>query len=52
MWFHLPYYYVSPRRGIRFVLHGVSDRALSLSSFLSFFRKYLFGITRPLLERE
>ena len=23
--------YVSPRRGIRFVLHGVSDRALSLS---------------------
>ena len=33
------------RRGIRFVLHGVSDRALSLSLFLSFFPKFLFGIT-------
>ena len=26
--------------------------ALSLSLFLSFFRKFPFGITRPLLERE
>ena len=26
--------------------------SLSLSLFLSFFHKFLFGITRPLLERE
>ena len=41
-------YYVSPRRGIRFVLHAVSDRSLSLSVISNL----LFGITRPLLERE
>ena len=44
------YYYVSPRRGIRFVFAPVSDRSLSLSqSVISYL---LFGITRPLLERE
>ena len=37
-------YYVSPRRGIRFVFDPVSDLSLSLS--------LLFGITRQLLERE
>ena len=42
--------YVSPRRGIRFVFAPVSDRSLSLSqSVMSYL---LFGITRPLLERE
>ena len=46
--FLLSFYYVSPRRGIRFVFAPVSDRSLSLSviSYL------LFGITQPLLERE
>ena len=42
--------YVPPRRGIRFVLHAVSDLplppSLPPSSYL------LSGITRPLLERE
>ena len=43
-------FYVSPRRGIRFVFAPVSDRSLSLSqSVISYL---LFGITRPLLERE
>ena len=35
-WFKaLLYFYVSPRRGIRFVLHAVSDLPLSLSLSLS-----------------
>ena len=47
-------YYVSPRRGIRFVFDPVSDRSLSLflSLSLSVISYLLFGITRPLLERE
>ena len=47
-------YYVSPRTGIRFVLHIVSDCSLSpsISLVLSLFPKFPFGITRPLLERE
>ena len=46
--------------GIRFILHGVSDRSLFVCVcvclfvclFVSFFSKFLFGITRPLLERD
>ena len=45
-------YYVSPRRGIRFVFDPVSDLSLSLSLSQSVISYLLFGITRPLLERE
>ena len=47
------YIYVSPRRGIRFVLHAVSDRSLSLSLSLSLplflsLSRSLFSLSLPL----